>query len=270
MQKLSIRNDIQVNLLKNLSYIRARLVTFQCLRGIAIIVVLAFHLYPNYVNKGFVGVDIFFVLSGFLMTNILLKETITYQSTLCFYQRRLCRILPAYASTTLIALCVGNCLLIPADLSALATDQLWALGFVSNFQPFFEVSVVHNYPVTHSITFDRIATIWLNFSNISRNIEVMSMQTLVQNETTISFITKIYINLSSVLLNMFTKFHHIKKFLSKVLECGWVILRFSFICFLNYFRIRAILHRSTNINLCFIHGRYRLKCNFTAFHRLYF
>ncbi len=102
---------------------------------------LAFHLFPKYINKGFIGVDIFFVLSGYLMTKILLKHQLSCSSIIDFYTRRVCRILPAYLSTNLLTLIIGYMLLIRDDLMALSRDQLWSLSFVSNFQPFFAVFI---------------------------------------------------------------------------------------------------------------------------------
>jgi peptidoglycan/LPS O-acetylase OafA/YrhL len=78
----------------------ARLVRLDGLRGIAVLCVLLFHagpflipsLDPNLLPGGFLGVDLFFVLSGFLMTNILLGYRQSYGR---FYVRRLARVFPA-------------------------------------------------------------------------------------------------------------------------------------------------------------------------------
>ncbi|VDK55595.1 unnamed protein product [Cylicostephanus goldi] len=66
----------------------------QGLRGVAILLVLVMHLIPKSCSFGFVGVDIFFVLSGYLMSRILLREEITAVSILDFYRRRFKRIVP--------------------------------------------------------------------------------------------------------------------------------------------------------------------------------
>lgn len=67
------------------------------LRAIAVLAVVAFHAFPDYSPGGFVGVDIFFVISGYLITGIISREIDagTY-GTLRFYERRLRRIAPAF------------------------------------------------------------------------------------------------------------------------------------------------------------------------------
>ena len=67
------------------------------LRAIAVLAVIAFHASPQTVPGGFAGVDIFFVISGYLISGILLRElaagTFRFRD---FYARRIRRILPAY------------------------------------------------------------------------------------------------------------------------------------------------------------------------------
>ncbi|EFO83912.1 hypothetical protein CRE_14834 [Caenorhabditis remanei] len=80
----------------------------QCLRGLAIIFVLSFHLAPNLFVNGFLGVDIFFVISGFLMAKSLTNmNLLDIHQLLLFYYRRFRRILPLYLlSIILIVLMV--------------------------------------------------------------------------------------------------------------------------------------------------------------------
>lgn len=71
----------------------------QAIRGIAIGLVLLFHLQPRRFPLGFVGVDMFFVLSSFLMTMILSKECFGTKMVTKFYLRRFKRIVPVYYVT---------------------------------------------------------------------------------------------------------------------------------------------------------------------------
>jgi len=66
------------------------------LRAIAVMLVMNFHAFPNAVPGGFVGVDVFFVISGFLITGIITRELELGRFSLIeFYNRRIRRIFPA-------------------------------------------------------------------------------------------------------------------------------------------------------------------------------
>jgi peptidoglycan/LPS O-acetylase OafA/YrhL len=67
------------------------------LRAVAVLVVVAFHAWPLVLPGGYVGVDVFFVISGFVITGNLLREAAATgrPSVLAFYQRRVIRIAPA-------------------------------------------------------------------------------------------------------------------------------------------------------------------------------
>ncbi|HEY8772826.1 MAG TPA: acyltransferase, partial [Candidatus Limnocylindria bacterium] len=69
----------------------------QALRAVAVTLVLVYHLWPGPVPGGFVGVDVFFVISGFLITSHLLREVVRDRtvSVTQFWARRIRRLLPA-------------------------------------------------------------------------------------------------------------------------------------------------------------------------------
>ncbi|MBT6956996.1 MAG: acyltransferase, partial [Opitutae bacterium] len=77
------------------------------LRALAVVPVIIFHLNSNLISGGFVGVDIFFVISGFLITQIIIKESTAHRFTFRnFWARRVKRIMPALLvvlSTTIVA-----------------------------------------------------------------------------------------------------------------------------------------------------------------------
>ena len=67
-----------------------------CLRGISVLAVVLYHFKFDYFSGGYLGVDIFFVISGFLITSIILKEmSLEKFSITTFYERRIRRLFPA-------------------------------------------------------------------------------------------------------------------------------------------------------------------------------
>jgi peptidoglycan/LPS O-acetylase OafA/YrhL len=104
------------------------------LRGVAVLAVLIFHAFPEWLRGGFVGVDIFFVISGFLITRIILGEldsgTFGFAS---FYERRIKRIFPALSVVLLISWGLGFFILISAEFADLGRQISASTVFVSNF-----------------------------------------------------------------------------------------------------------------------------------------
>lgn len=91
------------------------------LRAIAILFVLIFHFYPETLPGGFVGVDIFFVISGFLITRLLIQNlNDNHFSLLEFYKRRVLRLFPA--------LLVVMCAVLVVGWYALFQEEFWILG----------------------------------------------------------------------------------------------------------------------------------------------
>lgn len=103
------------------------------LRAVAVMVVLLYHFGTPGFNGGFVGVDLFFVISGFLMTKIIFDSIERGSfSFFQFYLARARRIIPALAVTVLVVLVIGWFLLSPAEYRALGKHAATSLGFVSN------------------------------------------------------------------------------------------------------------------------------------------
>jgi peptidoglycan/LPS O-acetylase OafA/YrhL len=103
------------------------------LRAIAVLSVLAFH-YGAPLPGGFTGVDVFFVISGFLITQILAGEIAAGTfSVLGFYDRRMRRILPALLAMLATVLLAGRFLLMPGDYASLGKSTAAAAFGVSNF-----------------------------------------------------------------------------------------------------------------------------------------
>src|SRR3569832_1712860 len=87
---------------------RAHYPALDGLRGVAILLVLFLHVFDflNYFFIGWLGVDLFFVLSGFLITDILLKTVDKPNYLRNFYMRRILRIFPLYYLTLIVCLLI--------------------------------------------------------------------------------------------------------------------------------------------------------------------
>jgi len=105
----------------------------QGLRAIAVLSVVLYHIDARLLPGGFVGVDIFFVISGFLITGILVRELERDRMSIAgFYERRVRRLFPALFVMLACALTAGSVLLAPHDYAELARTTLSTLFFVSN------------------------------------------------------------------------------------------------------------------------------------------
>ncbi|GMR62808.1 hypothetical protein PMAYCL1PPCAC_33003, partial [Pristionchus mayeri] len=72
------------------------------LRGVAVLAVVLFHCKVDYVGRGFLGVDVFFVLSGYFMARALNGKRVDVRSAIEFYKRRVKRLLPSFALILLL------------------------------------------------------------------------------------------------------------------------------------------------------------------------
>jgi peptidoglycan/LPS O-acetylase OafA/YrhL len=104
------------------------------LRAIAVLFVIGFHTFPALFPGGFVGVDVFFVISGYLITGILLRNLRERRfSFLDFYGRRIRRIFPALLLVLAACLATGWYVLIPEEFQDVARHTFASAGFFSNW-----------------------------------------------------------------------------------------------------------------------------------------
>ncbi len=101
------------------------------LRALAVLPVMCFHAGFSAFAGGFVGVDVFFVVSGYLVTRLILGEGDAF-SLARFYERRARRILPALAVVLTASLAAAWWWLLPADLTAFSRSLAAVLGLSSN------------------------------------------------------------------------------------------------------------------------------------------
>jgi len=104
------------------------------LRAIAVLSVVLYHFGVSSMSGGFVGVDVFFVISGYLITAILRRQFDTGAFSIAdFYRRRALRILPALLSMLVILCILAPILFTPVDIKALARSVPAVAVFLSNF-----------------------------------------------------------------------------------------------------------------------------------------
>ncbi|MCL9777511.1 acyltransferase family protein [Vibrio methylphosphonaticus] len=104
------------------------------LRAFAVLLVIAFHFeITPWLTGGFIGVDVFFVISGFLITQVIVhhlrEETFSFSG---FYLRRAKRLLPAFYAMTLFSLLLGYLIFSPNDLAGLGHALRYAVTFHVN------------------------------------------------------------------------------------------------------------------------------------------
>jgi peptidoglycan/LPS O-acetylase OafA/YrhL len=103
------------------------------LRAFAVLSVVLYHAFPKVVSGGFVGVDVFFVISGFLISKILFAELTEHRfSFTTFYGRRIRRIFPALAVCLAAVLAFGFVCLMPSELAQLGKHVFFGAAFLSN------------------------------------------------------------------------------------------------------------------------------------------
>lgn len=129
----------------------------QGLRALAVLSVFFFHLLPQYISGGFVGVDVFFVISGYLITGIILnkKEKNSFDF-FAFYIGRFKRLFPVYIAFLIITLIASFFIFLPPDMFSLRNGVVWSSLFFSNdylskIDNYFGASSLEN-PILHTWT----------------------------------------------------------------------------------------------------------------------
>ncbi len=110
------------------------------LRAVAVLSVLGFHAFPKWMSGGFIGVDIFFVISGFLITRILLDQmsenTFSFKD---FYIRRIHRLFPALIVLLIGCLLLGGVVLFPDEHGSLGNSTAYSSAFLANWKLYKDV-----------------------------------------------------------------------------------------------------------------------------------
>ena len=137
----SLRKSKDINIESDRSFYKKHLDEITALRGLAVILVIACHYEFGFFKAGFIGVDIFFVISGYLITGTLISEYNKSQgsgsdygqiSLKAFYLRRIRRIAPASTVTLCSVLAYyvffGN----PVRIAQVKSDFLWSITGFAN------------------------------------------------------------------------------------------------------------------------------------------
>jgi peptidoglycan/LPS O-acetylase OafA/YrhL len=115
------------------------------LRAVAILAVIAFHAFPQIVKGGFIGVDVFFVISGYLISNIIFdsldKDSFSFST---FYARRITRIFPALILILIFCLIMGFYILLADEFNQLGKHVSSGAGFIANLVLWSESSYFDN------------------------------------------------------------------------------------------------------------------------------
>lgn len=113
------------------------------LRAIACLSVVIYHAFPNIVKGGFVGVDIFFVISGFLISSILFNNLFNKNNPgkiniIDFYIRRIKRIFPSLITVLIVTMIIGYYILLPNEYEVLGKHILGGATYVNNIMLYLE------------------------------------------------------------------------------------------------------------------------------------
>lgn len=109
------------------------------MRALAVWMVVIFHAFPKTLSGGFIGVDIFFVISGYLISTILFTQLQAGQFSLTgFYARRVRRIFPALITVLIACYVTGSQILFADEMAQLGKHIAAGAGFVANIALWFE------------------------------------------------------------------------------------------------------------------------------------
>jgi peptidoglycan/LPS O-acetylase OafA/YrhL len=109
------------------------------IRAIAILAVCTFHIDKNWLSGGFIGVDIFFVLSGYLITSIIKNDILNKSFSFSrFYQRRIARIFPVYFLVTIVTLVAAKYIYTIQDFASTGAVTVAATLSLANIKYMFQ------------------------------------------------------------------------------------------------------------------------------------
>ncbi len=208
------------------------------LRALAVLSVVAFHAFPNWIQGGFVGVDVFFVISGFLISSILFTSLENNSfSFFDFYQRRIKRIFPALFITLAFSCLMGWFILFPDEYKQLGKHLIGGAGFISNFVLWKETGYFDN-----NVDTKPLLHLW------SLGIEeqfyiIWPLMLWAAWKRKFNFLTLIFLFASvSLLLNLFFIKNHVEYTFYSPQTRFWELLSGSLLAWLVIYKPNLMLH----------------------------
>ena len=181
------------------------------LRAVAIVPVVLFHAGLSAFAGGFIGVDIFFVISGYLITSIIKKEIDTGTFSLVkFYERRAQRILPALFLMILLCVPAAYFVFVPYQIKDLSQAIVAAVAFMSNFFFYLETDYFNEFtnksPLLHTWTLSVEEQFYLGFPLLMLGVHRAAPRLLTPVLVTIliaSFACAVYLTETNPILSFY-------------------------------------------------------------------
>ena len=170
------------------------------LRGVAVLLVVIFHAFPEIIPGGFIGVDVFFVISGYLITSIILKSFNKGDFSIKeFYSKRIRRLFPALIVVLFTTIVLGWLVLFPDEFKQLGDHIAHSAVYVLNYvligeAGYFDVDTQYK-PLMHLWTLaveEQYYIFWPLFLLLSLKQKIIKLKYLVLFVITLSFAANIY------------------------------------------------------------------------------
>ena len=170
------------------------------LRGVAVLLVVIFHAFPEVIPGGFIGVDVFFVISGYLITSIILKSFNKGDFSIKeFYSKRIRRLFPALIVVLFTTIVLGWLVLFPDEFKQLGDHIAHSAVYVLNYvligeAGYFDVDTQYK-PLMHLWTLaveEQYYIFWPLFLLLSLKQKIIKLKYLVLFVITLSFAANIY------------------------------------------------------------------------------
>ena len=126
----------------------------ELLRGISVFAVILYHYFPNHFPLGFLGVDVFFLLSGYVITKSLIQKEFDFKSLIQFYNRRIHRLLPGLYIVLIFTICLSLFVDTPHATKNIGQAVISTITYLSNIFFYTEIDYFDQFqahsPLVHT------------------------------------------------------------------------------------------------------------------------